>query len=245
MTDINFDRYARNIKLENVGESGQQKLLNSKVLIIGAGGLGSPIIAYLSAIGIGTIGVVDFDTVDKTNLQRQIIHNEGGVDLAKTESAKGFVNKLNSDITFNTHRTRLNEENIAEIFGDYDYIVDGCDNFTTRYLINEHSVKLNKVLVSGALNQFDGQVMTITKDSACYKCIFPEQPSAAGTTTCESVGILGTTAGIVGLNQAMEVVKLILGVGENLIGKIQIIDTLNNTNRIIKTTKDKNCKICS
>ena len=244
MSQINFDRYARNIKLENVGESGQQKLLDSKVLIIGAGGLGSPIIAYLSAVGIGTIGVVDFDTVDKTNLQRQIIHNEDTIDLSKVESAKQFVNKLNSDIVFNTHRTRLNEENITEIFGAYDYIVDGSDNFTTRYLINEYSVKLNKVLVTGALNQFDGQVMTITNSCACYKCVFTEQPSADNTTTCESVGILGTTAGIVALNQAMEVVKLILGVGENLIGKIQIIDTLNNTNRIIKTTKDKDCEIC-
>jgi adenylyltransferase/sulfurtransferase len=240
-----LNRYARHIKLDNIGASGQEKLLNSKVLVVGAGGLGSPILMYLASCGVGTIGIVDFDVVDETNLQRQIIHSEEFLDMAKVKSAQHTINNLNSNVVVNTYRTRLNESNIAQLFQEYDLIVDGCDNFTTRYLVNKYAVKLNKILVGGALNQFDGQVFTITKDSPCYSCIFPHQPSADSSESCERIGILGTTAGVVGLMQAMEVIKIILGIGENLIGKIQIIDTLNNTHKIFKTSKDKNCKVCS
>ncbi|MGB1361511.1 MAG: HesA/MoeB/ThiF family protein [Alphaproteobacteria bacterium] len=244
MNDNQLNRYARHIKLNNVGKAGQEKLLNSKVLVIGAGGLGSPILLYLASSGVGKVGIVDFDTVDESNLQRQVIHSENDIGSAKVNSAKNSINEINSDTVVETFRQRLNADNIQDIFKDYDIIVDGSDNFATRYLVNEYVIKMDKVLVSGALNQFDGQVLSVDKNNPCYQCVFPNQPDANSTTTCESVGVLGTTAGFIGLIQANEVVKIILGIGENLLGKLYMVDTLNNETRILKTQKDKSCKIC-
>ena len=246
LTDTQLERYARHVILDMVGEKGQVKLLNSKVLVIGAGGLGSPVLLYLAAAGIGTLGIVDFDTVDETNLQRQIIHTEEDVGRAKIVSAKEKIELLNNEIEINTYRTRIDEDNAEEIMQGYDIIVDGSDNFTTRYLINEIAWRLKKPLVSGAISRFEGQLMVLdaTHDTPCYQCVFPTAPDLENVSRCDTVGVFGVIVGIVGTMQANEVLKIILGIGTPLHGKMLMVDALDSMYKTFKTTKDENCKIC-
>jgi len=247
-TEEQIKRYARHIILPEVGGNGQEKLLNSKVLVIGAGGLGSPAILYLAAAGVGTIGIVDFDVVDFSNLQRQVIHNTERVGTPKVESAKKTVEMLNPDVKVITYNTRISKENIMDIIKDYDVVLDGTDNFPTRFLINDACYFAGKPLVSAAMLRFEGQVSVfdyrIKENSPCYRCLFPEPPPPGLVPTCQEAGILGSIGGIMGCIQATEAIKLILGIGEPLVGKLLIMDALSMDFRKVKLRKDPNCPLC-
>jgi thiazole biosynthesis adenylyltransferase ThiF, E. coli subfamily len=247
-TEEQIKRYARHIILPEVGGKGQEKLLNSKVLVIGAGGLGSPAILYLAAAGVGTIGIVDFDVVDLSNLQRQIIHNTERVGTPKVESAKKTVEMLNPDVKVITYNTRISKENIMDIIKDYDVVLDGTDNFPTRFLINDACYFAGKPLVSAAMLRFEGQVSVfdfrIKERSPCYRCLFPEPPPPGLVPSCQEAGILGSIGGIMGCIQATEAIKLILGIGEPLVGKLLIMDALSMDFRKVKLRKDPNCPLC-
>ncbi len=247
-TEEQIKRYARHIILPEVGGKGQEKLLNSKVLVIGAGGLGSPAILYLAAAGVGTIGIVDFDVVDLSNLQRQIIHNTERVGTPKVESAKKTVEMLNPDVKVITYNTRISKENIMDIIKDYDVVLDGTDNFPTRFLINDACYFAGKPLVSAAMLRFEGQVSVfdfrIKEQSPCYRCLFPEPPPPGLVPSCQEAGILGSIGGIMGCIQATEAIKLILGIGEPLVGKLLIMDALSMDFRKVKLRKDPNCPLC-
>lgn len=237
-------RYSRHIILPEVGGKGQKKLLSSKVLCIGAGGLGAPIIEYLAAAGIGTLGIIDDDTVDLSNLQRQVIHG-GNVGKPKVESAKQFVNNLNPDIEVKTYIERLNANNVIDIFKEYDMIVDGSDNFATRYLVNDACVITNKPLSHGSIYRFEGQVTTIIPHKGpCYRCLFEHAPPPGMVPSCQEAGVLGVLPGIIGVIQATEVVKYLLGIGELLVGRLIYYDALNMTFDEIKMRWNKNCPIC-
>jgi thiazole biosynthesis adenylyltransferase ThiF len=247
-TEEQIKRYARHIILPEVGGKGQEKLLNSKVLVIGAGGLGSPAILYLAAAGVGTIGIVDFDVVDFSNLQRQVIHNTERVGTPKVESAKKTVEMLNPDVKVITYNTRISKENIMDIIKDYDVVLDGTDNFPTRFLINDACYFAGKPLVSAAMLRFEGQVSVfdyrMKEKSPCYRCLFPEPPPPGLVPTCQEAGILGSIGGIMGCVQATEAIKLILGIGEPLVGKLLIMDALSMDFRKVKLRKDPNCPLC-
>ncbi len=247
-TEEQIKRYARHIILPEVGGKGQEKLLNSKVLVIGAGGLGSPAILYLAAAGVGTIGIVDFDVVDLSNLQRQIIHNTERVGTPKVESAKKTVEMLNPDVKVITYNTRISKENIMDIIKDYDVVLDGTDNFPTRFLINDACYFAGKPLVSAAMLRFEGQVSVFDyrnkENSPCYRCLFPEPPPPGLVPSCQEAGILGSIGGIMGCIQATEAIKLILGIGEPLVGKLLIMDALSMDFRKVKLRKDPNCPLC-
>jgi thiazole biosynthesis adenylyltransferase ThiF len=247
-TEEQIKRYARHIILPEVGGKGQEKLLNSKVLVIGAGGLGSPAILYLAAAGVGTIGIVDFDVVDLSNLQRQIIHNTERVGTPKVESARRTVEMLNPDVKVITYNTRISKENIMDIIKDYDVVLDGTDNFPTRFLINDACYFAGKPLVSAAMLRFEGQVSVfdfrIKEQSPCYRCLFPEPPPPGLVPSCQEAGILGSIGGIMGCIQATEAMKLILGIGEPLVGKLLIMDALSMDFRKVKLRKDPNCPLC-
>jgi len=247
-TEEQIKRYARHIILPEVGGKGQEKLLNSKVLVIGAGGLGSPAILYLAAAGVGTIGIVDFDVVDFSNLQRQIIHNTERVGTPKVESAKKTVEMLNPDVKVITYNTRISKENIMDIIKDYDVVLDGTDNFPTRFLINDACYFAGKPLVSAAMLRFEGQVSVFDfrnkEKSPCYRCLFPEPPPPGLVPSCQEAGILGSIGGIMGCIQATEAIKLILGIGEPLVGKLLIMDALSMDFRKVKLRKDPNCPLC-
>lgn len=247
-TEEQIKRYARHIILPEVGGKGQEKLLNSKVLVIGAGGLGSPAILYLAAAGVGTIGIVDFDVVDLSNLQRQIIHNTERVGTPKVESAKRTVEMLNPDVKVITYNTRISKENIMNIIKDYDVVLDGTDNFPTRFLINDACYFAGKPLVSAAMLRFEGQVSVFDfrnkEQSPCYRCLFPEPPPPGLVPSCQEAGILGSIGGIMGCIQATEAIKLILGIGEPLVGKLLIMDALSMDFRKVKLRKDPNCPLC-
>jgi thiazole biosynthesis adenylyltransferase ThiF len=247
-TEEQIKRYARHIILPEVGGKGQEKLLNSKVLVIGAGGLGSPAILYLAAAGVGTIGIVDFDVVDFSNLQRQIIHNTERVGTPKVESAKRTVEMLNPDVKVITYNTRISKENIMDIIKDYDVVLDGTDNFPTRFLINDACYFAGKPLVSAAMLRFEGQVSVfdyrMKEQSPCYRCLFPEPPPPGLVPSCQEAGILGSIGGIMGCVQATETIKLILGIGEPLVGKLLIMDALSMDFRKVKLRKDPNCPLC-
>lgn len=247
-TEEQIKRYARHIILPEVGGKGQEKLLNSKVLVIGAGGLGSPAILYLAAAGVGTIGIVDFDVVDLSNLQRQIIHNTERVGTPKVESAKRTVEMLNPDVKVITYNTRISKENIMDIIKDYDVVLDGTDNFPTRFLVNDACYFAGKPLVSAAMLRFEGQVSVfdfrIKEQSPCYRCLFPEPPPPGLVPSCQEAGILGSIGGIMGCIQATEAIKLILGIGEPLVGKLLIMDALSMDFRKVKLRKDPNCPLC-
>jgi len=247
-TEEQIKRYARHIILPEVGGKGQEKLLNSKVLVIGAGGLGSPAILYLAAAGVGTIGIVDFDVVDLSNLQRQIIHNTERVGTPKVESAKKTVEMLNPDVKVITYNTRISKENIMDIIKDYDVVLDGTDNFPTRFLINDACYFAGKPLVSAAMLRFEGQVSVFDyrnkEKSPCYRCLFPEPPPPGLVPSCQEAGILGSIGGIMGCIQATEAIKLILGIGEPLVGKLLIMDALSMDFRKVKLRKDPNCPLC-
>lgn len=247
-TEEQIKRYARHIILPEVGGEGQEKLLNSKVLVIGAGGLGSPAILYLAAAGVGTIGIVDFDVVDLSNLQRQIIHNTERVGTPKVESARKTVEMLNPDVKVITYDTRISKENIMDIIKDYDVVLDCTDNFSTRFLINDACYFAGKPLVSAAILRFEGQISVfdfrMKEQSPCYRCLFPEPPSPGLVPSAREAGILGSIAGIMGCIQATEAIKVILGIGEPLVGKLLVMDALSMDFRKVKLRKDPNCPLC-
>jgi molybdopterin/thiamine biosynthesis adenylyltransferase/rhodanese-related sulfurtransferase len=238
-------RYSRHTLIPEVGVDGQIKMLNSKVLLIGAGGLGSPAALYLAAAGIGTLGIVDDDLVDESNLQRQVIHNTARVGTPKTASAKATIEALNPDVNVVEHRTRLDASNILDIIKDYDVIVDGADNFPTRYLLNDASVRLRKPVVSASILTFDGQISTFVPfEGPCYRCLYPTPPPAELAPSCSENGVLGVMAGIMGLLQANEVTKLVIGIGEPLVGRLLLFEALSTTFTELKVRRDPDCPIC-
>jgi molybdopterin/thiamine biosynthesis adenylyltransferase/rhodanese-related sulfurtransferase len=238
-------RYSRHTLLPEVGVDGQVKLLNSKVLLIGAGGLGAPSAFYLAAAGVGTIGIVDDDVVDESNLQRQVIHTTDRVGMPKTASARASIEALNPDVKVVEHRTRLNAENILEIIEDYDVLVDGADNFPTRYLLNDASVRLRKPVVSASILGFDGQISTfLPYEGPCYRCLYPVPPPPEMAPSCGAAGVLGVMAGVMGLLQANEVIKLVAGIGEPLIGRLLLYDSLGTRFTELKVKRDPDCPIC-
>jgi molybdopterin/thiamine biosynthesis adenylyltransferase/rhodanese-related sulfurtransferase len=245
MTPEQRERYSRHTLLPEVGVEGQVKLLNAKVLLVGAGGLGAPAALYLAAAGVGTMGLVDDDVVDASNLQRQVIHNTERVGMPKTESARITIEALNPDVNVVEHRTRLDASNIVEILEGYDVIVDGADNFPTRYLLNDASVRLRKPVVSASILSFDGQISTfVPYEGPCYRCLYPTPPPAELAPSCSANGVLGVMAGTMGLLQANEVIKLILGVGEPLIGRLLLFEALGTRFTELKVRRDPNCAIC-
>lgn len=245
LTSDQETRYSRHLLIPEVGEAGQKKLLGAKVLMLGAGGLGSPSAYYLAAAGVGTIGIIDSDVVDRSNLQRQILHNESRVGVPKVESAKMTINDLNPDVTVVPYNTRLTADNVLEIFRDYDVIVDGGDNFPTRYLVNDACVHLNKPNVTGSVFRFEGQLTVIKpKEGPCYRCLYPEPPPPEFAPSCQEAGVLGVLPGVMGLLQATEVLKLILGIGKPLIGRMMMYDALDQKFRELKIRRDPDCKMC-
>jgi molybdopterin/thiamine biosynthesis adenylyltransferase/rhodanese-related sulfurtransferase len=242
------ERYSRHILINEVGLEGQIKLIDSKVLLIGAGALGSPNALYLAAAGIGTIGIVDDDVVDLSNLQRQVVHGTATVGVAKVESAAARINDLNPDVQVVQHRQRLDADSVLELFAGYDVIVDGTDNFPTRYLINDAAVRLNKPVVSAAILGFEAQLSvfdTSHADGPCYRCLFPVPPPAELAPSCGANGVLGVLPGTAGLLQATEVIKLIIGVGDPLRGRLLMYDALAAEFNEVKVRKDPECPVCS
>jgi sulfur-carrier protein adenylyltransferase/sulfurtransferase len=238
-------RYSRHLLIPEVGEAGQHKLLDAKVLLIGAGGLGSPAALYLAAAGVGTLGVVDADTVDDSNLQRQVIHTSDRVGMSKVESARQTVESLNPDVRVIGHNVRLTKENALDIFAGYDIIFDGTDNFATRYLINDACVLLGKPNIHGSIFRFEGQVTVFdAQRGPCYRCLFPSPPPPELAPSCAEAGVLGLLPGTVGILQATEVVKLILGVGDPLIGRLLMYDALGAEFRELRIQKDPDCPMC-
>ena len=238
-------RYSRHTLLPEVGVEGQLKLLNAKVLLVGAGGLGSPSALYLAAAGIGTLGLVDDDEVDESNLQRQVIHTTARVGEPKTESARASIEALNPDVEVVEHRTRLDAGNILEIIEGYGVIVDGADNFPTRYLLNDASVRLRKPVVSASILAFDGQISTfVPYEGPCYRCLYPTPPPPELAPSCGAAGVLGVMAGVMGLLQANEVIKLVAGIGEPLIGRLLLYDSLGTRFTELKVKRDPECPIC-
>ncbi len=240
------DRYSRHLLLPEVGIEGQQKLLDAKVLLLGAGGLGSPAALYLAAAGVGTLGIVDDDTVDLSNLQRQVIHSSERVGVAKVDSAEQTITALNPDVEVRKYAVRLGAENIMDILPDYEIVVDGLDNFPTRYLLNDASVRLRIPVVSAAILGFEGQLSVFKPyDGPCYRCLFPVPPPAELAPSCGANGVLGVLPGTMGLLQATEVIKLILGEGEPLIGRLLMYDALAARVSEVRVRRDPECPICS
>ena len=240
------ERYSRHLLLPEVGPEGQQKLLDAKVLLLGAGGLGSPAALYLAAAGVGTLGIVDNDEVDVSNLQRQVIHSSERIGVPKVDSAEQTINALNPDVKVKKYPVRLGPENIMDILPGYDIVVDGLDNFPTRYLLNDASVRLQIPVVSAAILGFEGQLSVFKPyDGPCYRCLFPVPPPAELAPSCGANGVLGVLPGTMGLLQATEVVKLILGEGEPLIGRLLMYDALAASFTEVKVRRDPQCPICS
>ena len=240
-----LSRYSRHFLLPEVGEEGQAKLLDAKVLLVGAGGLGSPTAFYLAAAGVGTLGLIDHDVVDLSNLQRQILHTNDRIGMPKVESARQTLTALNPDINVIGYQERLSSENILRLIQDYDVIVDGCDNFPTRYLVNDACVMSGKPNVHGSIFQFEGQASVFYPGKGpCYRCLFPEPPPPGAAPSCAEAGVLGVLPGLVGCVQALETIKLVLGVGKPLIGRMVYFDTLTMELRIHKLRKDPNCPVC-
>jgi sulfur-carrier protein adenylyltransferase/sulfurtransferase len=246
LTEAQRDRYSRHLLLPEVGEKGQEKLLKSKVLLLGAGGLGSPAALYLAAAGIGTLGIIDADVVDASNLQRQILHGTSTLGTPKVESAKKRLQDLNPDCSVMAFEERLTSENIDRIFDlGWDVVVDGLDNFPTRYLVNDASVWKNIPVVHGSIFRFDGQVTTFQpRRGPCYRCLYPEPPPAHLAPSCSEAGVIGVLPGIVGTIQATEAIKLILGQGEPLIGKLLMYDSLSMQFRQLRLRRDPSCPVC-
>jgi molybdopterin/thiamine biosynthesis adenylyltransferase/rhodanese-related sulfurtransferase len=240
------ERYSRHLLLPEVGPDGQQKLLDAKVLLLGAGGLGSPAALYLAAAGVGTLGIVDNDEVDLSNLQRQVIHSSERIGVSKVDSAEQTINALNPDVKVEKYPVRLGPDNIVEIISGYDIVVDGLDNFPTRYLLNDASVRLRIPVVSAAILGFEGQLSVFKPyDGPCYRCLFPVPPPAELAPSCGANGVLGVLPGTMGLLQATEVIKLILDEGEPLIGRLLMYDALAATTTEVKVRRDPDCPICS
>ncbi len=240
-----INRYSRHLLLPEVGMEGQEKICNAKVLCIGTGGLGAPVSLYLTAAGVGKLGLIDFDVVDKSNLQRQIVHAESTVGTLKVESAKKRLADLNSDVEVVTYNERLTSENAMRIFADWDIIIDGTDNFPTRYLANDACVLLKKPYIYGCILRFEGQVSVFdSRTGPCYRCLYPEPPPPGLVPSCAEGGVLGVLCGIIGGLQTNEAIKLILEKGDNLNGRLVLFDALAMKFREMKLRKDKNCPIC-
>jgi sulfur-carrier protein adenylyltransferase/sulfurtransferase len=246
LTEAQLDRYSRHILLPEVGERGQEKLLNARVLLLGAGGLGSPSAMYLAAAGVGTIGLVDADVVDASNLQRQIVHATSRVGVPKVDSAEKTLTEINPDVKVVKFQERLNSENVDRIFDHgWNVIVDGCDNFPTRYLVNDASIFKKIPVVHGSIFRFDGQVTTFMPlEGPCYRCLYPEPPPPHLAPSCAEAGVLGILCGIIGTLQATEAIKLILGKGDLLAGRLLQYDSLGMTFRTFKLRRDKHCPVC-
>jgi molybdopterin/thiamine biosynthesis adenylyltransferase len=243
-TEEQIERYSRHLILQNVGVEGQQKITEGKVLIVGAGGLGSPVALYLAAAGVGTIGLIDGDVVDRTNLQRQVIHFTNDIGVAKVESAKQKINLLNPDVKVNTYPTLLSPDNANEIINDYDFIIDGTDNFPTKFMVNDACVLAHKPYSHGGILRFEGQTMTYVPGSACYRCVFDSPPPKNAVPSCSQAGVLGSIAGMLGTIQATEALKYFVGIGELLTNRMLIFDALNMRFREVNFKKSSNCKIC-
>lgn len=252
LTEEELERYARHIVLKEVGGAGQMKLLKARVLVVGAGGLGSPVLLYLAAAGVGTLGIVDDDDVSLSNLQRQIVHETAAIGLRKTESAARSVARLNPGLKVEQHAERLTAGNARALIRDYDIIADGSDNFATRFLVNDACYFEKKTLISAAVSQFDGQVATFKPHMArpegghfpCYRCLFPEAPPPDAVPPCSEAGILGALTGVVGALQAVEVIKEIVGVGESLAGRLLLYDGLGARFRTVLLMADPACALC-
>jgi molybdopterin/thiamine biosynthesis adenylyltransferase/rhodanese-related sulfurtransferase len=238
-------RYSRHLLVPEVGEAGQTKLLASRVLLVGAGGLGSPAGLYLAAAGVGTIGIVDSDVVDLTNLQRQVLHTTASVGRPKTESAEATIRALNPDVKVIRHDLRLDASNVMDVIAPYDVIVDGCDNFSTKYLVNDAAVLAGKTNVYGSIFRFDGQASTfVPRQGPCYRCLYPEPTPAELAPSCDEAGVLGVLPGVVGIVQATEAIKAILGKGELLVGRLLTYDALHMVFRQFKVRRDPRCAVC-
>jgi sulfur-carrier protein adenylyltransferase/sulfurtransferase len=238
-------RYSRHLIIPDVGMAGQKRLKNAKVLVVGAGGLGSPALLYLAAAGVGTLGIVDFDTVDESNLQRQIIHGVSDVDKSKAESAKESIAEINPYVTVVLYKERLDSSNVMEIFAPYDLIIDGTDNFATRYLVNDACVLLHKPYVWGSIYRFDGQASVFWADNGpCYRCLYPEPPPPGMVPSCAEGGVLGVLCASIGSIQVNEAIKLIAGIGEPLVGRLMIYDALEMSYRTVRVQKDPECAVC-
>lgn len=246
LTPTQLDRYSRHIIMDNVGPEGQSDLLNARVLVLGAGGLGSPIIQYLAAAGVGTIGIADDDEVELSNLQRQVIHGNDDVGRKKVDSAADYVEQINPDITVERHELRVSPNNIEDLIADYDFVVDGTDNFETRYLVNDACTLAGVPFSHGSIFRFEGQITTFagTDDSPCYRCMFPEAPPAGMVPNCATAGVLGVLPGTVGCIQATETVKAILGKGDLLDGRMVFYDALEMEFDTVEITKKDDCPVC-
>jgi adenylyltransferase/sulfurtransferase len=239
-------RYSRHLIIPDVAMAGQQRLMNAKVLCVGAGGLGSPALMYLAAAGIGTLGIVEFDTVDESNLQRQIIHGQSDIGKSKAQSAKEKISEINPYVNVITHEVRLDVTNVKEIFAQYDIIVDGTDNFATRYLVNDACVLLKKPYVWGSIYRFDGQASVFWAEyGPCYRCLYPEPPPPGMVPSCAEGGVLGVLCATIGSIQTTEAIKVITGVGEPMVGSLMIYDALEMSFRKMKVRKDPKCPLCS
>ena len=246
LTDKDIDRYSRNIILPEIGGEGQYKLLQSKVLVIGMGGLGSPLLMYLAAAGVGNITIIDNDNVELSNLQRQVIHSTNNIGKPKVDSAKSFIESINPEIKITKINSRVDVDNIYQLISKQDIIADGSDNFKTRFLVADTCFKLQKTLISAAITKYEGQISTWKNQNnlPCYRCLFTDEPNN-NINNCSSNGVLGSIGGVFGSLQATEVIKEILNIGNSLSGFLNIYDLLNNTFRKIKVNKDPNCKFCS
>jgi molybdopterin/thiamine biosynthesis adenylyltransferase/rhodanese-related sulfurtransferase len=238
-------RYSRHLKVPGVGEAGQLKLLSSKVLLVGAGGLGSPAGVYLAASGVGTLGIIDSDTVDESNLQRQILHWTSSIGTPKVDSARRTLFEVNPEVKVKTYNLRLDASNVVEIFKDYDVIISGSDNFSTAYLVNDAAVMLKKPVLYGSIYQFDGQMSTfVPYEGPCFRCLYPEPAPADLAPSCDEAGVLGVLPGVVGLIQATEAVKLLLKIGEPLVGRLLVYDALSMTFKSLKVRRRPDCATC-
>src|SRR5215475_7271214 len=238
-------RYSRHLIIPEIGMTGQKRLKNARVLVVGAGGLGSPALLYLAAAGVGTLGVIDFDVVDESNLQRQIIHGQSDIGRLKAESARDAVAEINPFVTVQVHTEALSNDNVLEIFSGYDLIVDGTDNFATRYMVNDACVLLGKPYVWGSIYRFDGQASVFWADyGPCYRCLYPEPPPPGMVPSCAEGGVLGVLCASIGSIQVNEAIKLLTGIGEPLVGRLMVYDALEMTYRTVKVRKDPNCAVC-
>ena len=244
LTPDQVKRYSRHIIMPQVGSRGQRKLMDAKVVIVGAGGLGSPVALYLALAGIGTIGIVDFDTVDTSNLQRQILHHESDVGRPKVESARDTLNSYNKDVKVVAHEAPLTSENAMEIISQYDVVINGADNFPARYLVNDASYLAGKPLVDGSILLFDGQASVFMPGTGCYRCLFPSPPPPGAVPSCAEAGVLGALPGLIGTVQVVETIKVILGIGESLAGRLLIVDTLGMEFRTVKLRRNPDCPLC-
>ena len=248
LTEEQLERYSRQILLKGIGGKGQKRLLAAKVFLVGAGGLGSPAALYLASAGVGTLGIIDDDVVDLSNLQRQILHSTQTLNQPKVVSAEATLARMNPDVKVIPHTGKLTSGNVLDLLKDYDLVLDGSDNFATRFLVNDACFFLKKTLISGSIFRFEGQLTTLKphgdEPRPCYRCLYPEPPPAGLVPSCQEAGVLGVLAGTIGVMQAAEAVKEILGIGESLAGRLLIYDALEMSFRKVKVPKQPDCPLC-